>query len=109
VNYSELLMAEKARLEAELKRPLETLQIERVTVEDQAPLLHEQFLSIRQHNLAYQTLKQVQAALERLRSGQYGICEQCDEAVSEKRLKAVPWTPFCRDCQEELSSRRLAA
>lgn len=107
--HLELLVAEKARLEAALNRPLEALHIERATTEDQAPLLHEQFLSIRQHNFAHTTLKQIEGSLERLRNGVYGICERCDEAIAEKRLKAVPWTPFCLGCQEKLTSQRLAA
>ena len=34
------------------------------------------------------------------RNGSFGICLHCDEEISLKRLKAVPWTPYCIRCQE---------
>ncbi len=29
----------------------------------------------------------------------YGICENCQKSVSERRLKAVPYARLCRECQ----------
>ena len=48
----------------------------------------------------YRLLRQVQAALARLRTGNYGSCTRCDLAIPEKRLEAVPWAIFCVRCQE---------
>jgi len=39
-------------------------------------------------------------ALQRLENGSYGICAECDEEISEKRLKAIPWAKYCIRCQE---------
>lgn len=47
-------------------------------------------------------LNMVTQALERLDSGEFGICELCGNPISLKRLDAVPWTRYCRDCQEEV-------
>jgi DnaK suppressor protein len=102
--YSELLLAEKARVQSELRSRLEILHSGRVAVEDQAPVLHEQFVSIRHNNFAYEKIKAIDAALERLKRGEYGICEECDEPISEKRLRAVPWTRYCLNCQENFAS-----
>jgi RNA polymerase-binding transcription factor DksA len=43
-------------------------------------------------------MRQIEAALERLDSGEYGICVTCGEAISEERLNVLPYTPFCRNC-----------
>ncbi len=46
----------------------------------------------------------VRDALVRLDAGEFGICEECGRSVNLKRLEAVPWAPYCRDCQEEVES-----
>jgi DnaK suppressor protein len=43
---------------------------------------------------------QIDEALGRIDDGSYGFCLNCGTTVSEKRLTAVPWTPYCVDCQE---------
>jgi DnaK suppressor protein len=47
----------------------------------------------------------IQEALQRLEDGQYGICEECGEAIAIERLKARPVTTLCIDCK---SSQELA-
>jgi DnaK suppressor protein len=44
--------------------------------------------------------RQLRSAIDRLDDGSYGICLQCEEPISPKRLKAVPWAEFCISCQE---------
>ena len=43
----------------------------------------------------------VEWALVRVKQGKYGICVDCGKPISRARLKAVPWTEFCRDCMEQ--------
>ena len=43
--------------------------------------------------------KAIQAALDRLESGEYGHCESCGRKIPKKRLKALPWATLCTDCQ----------
>ncbi|HUP47444.1 MAG TPA: TraR/DksA family transcriptional regulator [Thermoanaerobaculia bacterium] len=45
-------------------------------------------------------LMQIEEAFARLKAGTYGVCTNCGATIGEKRLQAVPWTPFCIDCQE---------
>ena len=45
-------------------------------------------------------LRQVEFALERLRTGEYGSCIKCESEISEKRLAAIPWALYCIECQE---------
>jgi RNA polymerase-binding transcription factor DksA len=42
-------------------------------------------------------LTAIDAALERLRAGTYGICAKTGKPISADRLRAVPWTPFSRE------------
>lgn len=45
-------------------------------------------------------LMQIEEAFNRMKDGSYGTCTNCGTVIGEKRLNAVPWTPFCIDCQE---------
>jgi DnaK suppressor protein len=45
------------------------------------------------------TLAQVQAALQRLDDGTYGICERCGKEIPARRLEALPYATFDVDCQ----------
>lgn len=42
----------------------------------------------------------IRDALTRMNDGTYGKCLRCKRRISEKRLDAVPWAPFCLSCQE---------
>jgi len=43
---------------------------------------------------------QIDEALNRIDDGGYGFCLNCGVVMSEKRLTAVPWSPYCVGCQE---------
>lgn len=45
-------------------------------------------------------LMQIDEAFVRMKNGSYAVCTNCGTTIGEKRLHAVPWTPFCIDCQE---------
>ncbi|HET9795320.1 MAG TPA: TraR/DksA family transcriptional regulator [Thermoanaerobaculia bacterium] len=51
-------------------------------------------------------LQQIDQALVRIDDGGYGLCTNCGNPIPEKRLDAVPWTPYCVDCME-LSEKGL--
>lgn len=40
--------------------------------------------------------KEVEAALDRMQDGTYGICEECGEKIEEERLEANPSARTCR-------------
>jgi DnaK suppressor protein len=48
-----------------------------------------------------QTVAQIDAALVRLRAGQYGLCAACGETIPLERLRAVPFATLCVPCQSE--------
>jgi DnaK suppressor protein len=43
----------------------------------------------------------IKEALERIETGEYGICEVCGEEISEARLIARPVTTLCIDCKKK--------
>ena len=45
-------------------------------------------------------LQQIDQAIGRIEEGIYGPCTHCGNLIPEKRLEAVPWTPYCVDCME---------
>ena len=46
------------------------------------------------------SLMQITRALKRIEDGEFGICLDCEEPISDKRLAAVPWAAYCLRCQE---------
>lgn len=50
-------------------------------------------------SLGSRELQQIERAIEMIREGRYGICESCEHSIPIERLKAVPFTPLCIECQ----------
>jgi DnaK suppressor protein len=48
---------------------------------------------------AVEELERIAAALRRVEAGTYGQCADCGEVIDERRLRALPATPFCTSCQ----------
>lgn len=46
-------------------------------------------------------LDKIQRALERIEEGTFGVCEECSEEISVKRLEARPETTLCIKCKED--------
>ncbi len=40
-------------------------------------------------------LRNIEEALSRIDSGNFGVCEECDEPIKAKRLENQPWTTLC--------------
>ncbi|MDY0364987.1 MAG: RNA polymerase-binding protein DksA [Arcobacteraceae bacterium] len=55
-------------------------------------------------------LSEIDAALNRIKNGTYGICEMCDDVISLGRLKAKPFAKYCIVCRElvEKNNKELA-
>jgi len=49
-------------------------------------------------NVELDELRRIDAALERIAEGSYGICPKCGDTISDERLAAVPAAALCRDC-----------
>jgi DnaK suppressor protein len=57
-------------------------------------------------NNAQDLLAQVEAALQRLGEGSYGICARCGNEISTERLEALPYAIYCITCQSEIEHQR---
>ena len=65
---------------------------------------HEEWLFLNRNNLEKSLLREVEEALMRVKDGTYGVCQECEEPISQKRLQALPWAKFCVRCQEMLGA-----
>ncbi len=78
-----------------------------ITIEKSADALDEvqhaaeRELAIRNLDRESNLLKNVRSALRRIEDGSFSICLHCEEEISPKRLAAVPWAPYCIQCQEQ--------
>jgi len=64
--------------------------------------MQQQQMAIANREQSELLLKRVSAALQRIESGEYGICLQCGEPIEFARLEAQPFSPNCLDCQSAL-------
>ena len=110
----------KKKLEAELKRTVDRIRqmggnatsVESIgALGDTTQLADEvgviQVNEDREMNFATRSLlveraNRLAGALERLRGGEYGLCEECGETIAPARLKAMPEVTTCVRCQDRL-------
>jgi DnaK suppressor protein len=57
-------------------------------------------ISLKQLSTHRENLQKIDEALRKVDEGTYGICEDCGEEISDKRLKILPFAIYCTDCQE---------
>lgn len=50
------------------------------------------------------TLRDINGALERIESGEYGICKYCHKPIGEKRMLARPVASACVECKTKLQN-----
>ncbi|MFQ5431362.1 MAG: TraR/DksA family transcriptional regulator [Nitrospinota bacterium] len=61
---------------------------------------HEMSMTMRLR--ATEELKMIDEAIKKLHNGTYGICDNCEENIESKRLKARPFVQYCLKCQEDM-------
>lgn len=47
-------------------------------------------------------IRDIDAALERLEEGEYGICAACEEEIPARRMEVRPFSRYCVDCKAEV-------
>ena len=52
------------------------------------------------------SVAEVDAALQRVREGTYGVCERCGEAIAAERLVAIPEARHCVPCQQTIDAKQ---
>src|SRR5689334_25120500 len=66
---------------------------------------HEEWIFLNRNTIDMKLLREIGDALQRMDHGHYGICLECEEPISAKRLDAVPWARYCVTCQEQIAAR----
>ncbi|MCX8111050.1 MAG: TraR/DksA family transcriptional regulator [Syntrophorhabdaceae bacterium] len=50
-------------------------------------------------------LKEIDSAIDKINSGTYGICEECEEEINEKRLEVNPVARYCINCKRIMEQK----
>jgi DnaK suppressor protein len=78
-------------------------------VADQAVASYQKEFLFSQGTSGHAQMLLVRQALERLKDGTFGECQNCSEMIGTKRLEALPWTPYCITCQEKVERGEIEA
>jgi DnaK suppressor protein len=52
-------------------------------------------------------VKEIDSALDKIANHTYGICEECDEPINEKRLEANPVARYCITCKRMIEEKGM--
>ena len=107
--YKAILEAKQAELSGGLRNRDDIIIEKTPDALDEVQLAGERELAIRNLDRESNLLRNVRAALFRIRDGSYGICMHCEEEIKPKRLEAVPWAAFCIRCQEAADRNDFSA
>ena len=98
--YKDILLKKQEELSEQLRNR------DGITIEkspdalDEVQRAAERELAIRTLDRESNLMRNVRGAIRRINEGSFGVCLHCDEDISPKRLIAVPWAPYCIQCQE---------
>lgn len=67
---------------------------------DQASSEYMQEFSFRLRGRERHLIEKIDVALRKMDEGIFGVCDECEEAISFKRLSARPEAPLCIQCKE---------
>lgn len=101
---TKLLEARNQILNSGILSNFDDLQIQPDDLADEADLANNtvnQQISFSIREKEMNKLRRIDAALERIEEGVYGLCVESGEEISEKRLMTQPWAEFCLEVAEE--------
>lgn len=103
-HFRELLVRKSGHLVEEAKRTLDNDMVispdERMDEVDQASSEYMQAFSFRLRGRERFLAGKIEKALRKMDDGSFGLCEDCDEPISNKRLEARPEAQLCIQCKE---------
>jgi DnaK suppressor protein len=75
------------------------------------PIDQVQSMNLREESASHlgrrsRVLAEIDRSLQAISEGSYGICIDCEEPISLKRLETLPWAPRCVGCQEGLERQQ---
>jgi DnaK suppressor protein len=101
----DMLRSEERRLSEDIKRRIQeaVTDTERHADEgDQASQNADQAYLLRYADKQNKLLQQVRRALQKLHSGEYGLCEGSGEPIGMSRLMLRPWTRYSVEYKEQI-------
>jgi DnaK suppressor protein len=102
--FRDILDEKRTRLIEEAKRTLDNDMVieadERMDEVDQASSEYMQAFSFRLRGRERFLMGKIEHALRKIDEGNYGICEECEDQISLKRLEARPEAQLCIQCKE---------
>jgi DnaK suppressor protein len=75
---------------------------------DRAAMESERSFTLRIRDRERKLITKIEGALERIGQDTYGVCDYCEEDISEGRLKARPVTTLCIECKKQQESEEKA-
>jgi RNA polymerase-binding transcription factor len=111
-HYRKLLEARRVQLRQSVARTEEDGRAAQTVdsaqdIADHASSSYQKEFLFAQSSSERRLLQMVERALFNINEGTYGECEQCGNAINERRLEAVPWARHCIACQEKLERGEL--
>jgi DnaK suppressor protein len=105
---SKELLEQRARLLSELRGTTHAAVVARRDEPsdpgDMAEQSHEEWLFLKRNAATTEEARLIDEALKRIEKGTYGVCAECEQPISPKRLAAVPWAKYCIHCEERRGS-----
>jgi DnaK suppressor protein len=98
--YKMLLMAKRAEIVGKAPQREDLWIVQSNEQIEMVQLAGQREFAARTLERSSKSLMQIAGALERIEDGAFGICLDCEEPISDKRLAAVPWAAYCLHCQE---------
>ena len=103
--FKEILETKKAEILKNAQRTLsENMTLDSDDLPDEMDLASSEYLqsfTFRLRGREKTFLEKIDYALGKIGDGSFGVCEQCGEAISIKRLEARPETTLCIRCKED--------
>lgn len=103
--FRQILVQKKSALLKNAQRTLsEDMALDADDLPDEMDLASSEYLqsfTFRLRGREKTFIKKIDHALNKLDNGTFGICEQCEEPISLKRLEARPETTLCIRCKED--------
>jgi DnaK suppressor protein len=109
-NVEKLLKTKRDELRRKLNHRFGDVTVDREP-DDEGALATNNFakdLAIATIERQRRELAEIEAALARIKAGEYGVCETCDNPIREVRLQALPWARLCIRCADRGSDLALA-
>ena len=107
----EMLETKRSEIKEEIRRARQDgMEIDRTSFPEVGDLVSasvEKERAFEYGEIGVNALREIDNALEKLKSGTYGLCEICNKPIGLKRLKVMPSARLCIECKskEEASGR----